>query len=180
MTGWPGEDLRYLLLSTHYRKGLHLSAESLEGARRSRKRLDLFLDRLSRLHQGEPWTDLPEHLAKLLGDFVAALDDDLNIAAALAVLFNFQREVNTRLDQGQLDETGAQAILNQFREFDQVLGIMNFPQPDADAAIDAKVQARETARRQKDFAAADRLRRELADQGIEILDTAAGPVWRRK
>ncbi len=178
--GVAGEDLRYLLLSTHYRKGLHLSAESLEGARRSRKRLDLFLDRLSRLHQGEPWTDLPEHLAKLLGDFVAALDDDLNIAAALAVLFNFQREVNTRLDQGQLDETGAQAILNQFREFDQVLGIMNFPQPDADAAIDAKVQARETARRQKDFAAADRLRRELADQGIEILDTAAGPVWRRK
>ncbi len=178
--GVAGEDLRYLLLGTHYRKSLHLSAESLESARRSRKRLDLFLDRLSRLHQGEPWADLPEHLAKLLGDFVAALDDDLNIAGALAVLFNFQREVNTRLDQGQLDETGAQAILNQFREFDQVLGIMNFPQEDADAAIDAKVQARETARQQKDFAEADRLRRELADQGIEILDTAAGPVWRRK
>jgi cysteinyl-tRNA synthetase len=178
--GVAGEDLRYLLLGTHYRRSLHLSAESLESARRSRKRLDLFLDRLSRLHQGEPWADLPEHLAKLLGDFVAALDDDLNIAGALAVLFNFQREVNTRLDQGQLDETGAQAILNQFREFDQVLGIMNFPQEDADAAIDAKVQARETARQQKDFAEADRLRRELADQGIEILDTAAGPVWRRK
>jgi cysteinyl-tRNA synthetase len=178
--GVAGEDLRYLLLGTHYRRSLHLSAESLESARRSRKRLDLFLDRLSRLHQGEPWADLPEHLAKLLGDFVAALDDDLNIAGALAVLFNFQREVNTRLDQGQLDETGAQAILNQFREFDQVLGIMNFPQEDADAAIDAKVQARETARQQKDFAEADRLRGELADQGIEILDTAAGPVWRRK
>ncbi len=126
-SGVAGEDLRYLLLGTHYRKSLHLSAEALEGARRSRKRLDLFLDRLSRVRQGESWADLPEHLAKLAGDFIAALDDDLNIAAALAVLFNFQREINTRLDQGLLDEAGAQLILNQFREFDQVLGIMNFP-----------------------------------------------------
>jgi cysteinyl-tRNA synthetase len=178
--GTAGEDLRYLLLSTHYRRSLHLSGDALESARRSRKRLDLFLDRLSRHRQGEPWPDLPEHLAKLQGDFVAALDDDLNIAAALAVLFNFQRDVNSRLDLGQMDEAGAQAILNQFREFDQVLGIMNFPQETTDAAIDALVQARETARQQKDFAQADRLRQELANQGIEILDTAAGPVWRRK
>ena len=84
------------------------------------------------------------------------------------------------MDQGLLDEAGAQAIFNQFREFDQVLGIMNFPEAAADEAIDAKVQARETARQQKDFAQADRLRQELADQGIEILDTATGPVWRRK
>ena len=115
--------------------------------------------------QGEPWADLPEHLAKLAGDFIAALDDDLNIAAALAALFNFQREINTRLDQGLLDEAGAQAILNRFREFDQVLGVMNFPLTAADADIDAKVQARETARRQKDFAQADRLRQELAGPG---------------
>ncbi len=178
--GIAGEDLRYLLLATHYRKSLHLSAEVLDSARRSRKRLDLFLDRLSRVSQGETWTDLPEHLAKLSGDFIAALDDDLNIAAALAVLFNFQREINTRIDQGLLDEAGAKTIISQFREFDQVLGIMNFPEAAADEAIDAKVQARETARQQKDFTEADRLRQELADQGIEILDTATGPVWRRK
>jgi cysteinyl-tRNA synthetase len=178
--GVAGEDLRYLLLGTHYRKTLHLSAEALESARRSRKRLDLFLDRLSRVSQGESWDDLPEHLTTLTGDFVAALDDDLNIAAALAVLFNFQREVNTRLDQGILDAAGAQAILNRFREFDQVMGVMNFPLSAADEAIDAKVQAREDARQHKDFVQADRLRQELLDQGIEILDTATGPIWRRK
>jgi cysteinyl-tRNA synthetase len=179
-SGVAGQDLRYLLLGTHYRKSLHLSAEALEGARRSRKRLDLFLDRLSRVRQGESWADLPEHVTKLSGDFIAALDDDLNIAAALALLFNFQREINTRLDQELLDEAGARLIVNQFRQLDQVLGVMNFPETAADADIDARIQARETARRQKDFAEADRLRQELADQGIEILDTAAGPIWRRK
>jgi cysteinyl-tRNA synthetase len=179
-SGATGEDLRYLLLATHYRKTLHLSAEALESTRRSRKRLDQFLERLSRVQQGESWADLPEHLTKLAVDFIAALDDDLNISAALAVLFNFQREINTRMDQGLLDETGARAILSRFREFDQVLGVMNFPLTATDAAIDAKVQARETARQQKDWTQADRLRQELADQGIEILDTPTGTVWRRK
>jgi cysteinyl-tRNA synthetase len=179
-SGVAGEDLRYLLLGTHYRRTLHLSAEALASARRSRKRLDLFLDRLSRVGQGEAWADLAEHLTKLTGDFIAALDDDLNIATALAVLFNFQRETNIRMDQGLLDQAGAQAVLNLFREFDQVLGVMNFPLEAADAAIDALVQARETARQQKDWVEADGLRRELADRGIEVLDTATGPVWRRK
>ena len=179
-SGVAGEDLRYLLLATHYRKTLHLSAEALDGARRSRKRLDLFLERLSRVHQGESWADLPEHLTKLAGDVIAALDDDLNIAGALAVLFNFQRELNTRMDQGLLDEVGARAIMDRFREFDQVLGVMNFPLGTADAAIAAKLQAREAARQQQDWALADRLRQELEDQGFEVLDTPEGPVWRRK
>ena len=179
-SGVAGEDLRYLLLGTHYRKTLHFSAEALESARRSRKRLDLFLERLNRVRQGESWADLPEHLAKLAGDFIAALDDDLNIAAALAHLFNFQREINTRLDQGLVDEAGAKLIVSQLQEFDQVLGVMNFAPAAADVDIDAMIQARETARRQKDFAEADRLRQELADQGIEILDTPNGPVWRRQ
>jgi cysteinyl-tRNA synthetase len=179
-SGVAGEDLRYLLLATHYRKTLHISAEALEGARRSRKRLDLFLERLNRVRQGESWADLPEHLTKLAGDFMAALDDDLNIAGALAVLFNFQREINTRMDQGHLNEAGAQAIMDRLREFDQVLGVMNFPLAATDATIAAKLQEREAARQQQDWAMADRLRQELADQGIEILDTATGPVWRRK
>ncbi len=179
-SGVAGEDLRYLLLATHYRKTLHLSGEALDGARRSRKRLDLFLERLSRVGQGESWADLPEHLTKLAGDFMASLDDDLNIAGALAVLFNFLREINTRMDQARLDEAGARAILDRFREFDQVLGVMNFPLGATDAAIAAKLQEREAARQQQDWALADRLRQELLDQGIEILDTANGPVWRRK
>jgi cysteinyl-tRNA synthetase len=178
--GVAGVDLRYLLLSTHYRKVMHLSTEALESARRSRKRLDLFLERLSRVQAGQPWADLPEHLAKLGVDVVAALDDDLNIAEALAALFNFQREINTRLDQGLLDEAGAQAILERFREFDQVLSVMNFPLTATDAHIAAKLQARETARQLKDYAQADQIRQELLDQGIEILDTPSGPVWRRQ
>jgi len=178
--GISGEDLRYLLLTTHYRKTLHFSPEALEGARRSRKRLNLFVERLSRVRRGESWEDLPEHLAKLAGDVTSALDDDLNIAGALAVLFNFQREINTRMDQENLDEAGAQAIIKQFQEINQILGVMRFPQQADDAAIEAKLQAREEARRQKDWTTADRLRQELLAEGIEVLDTSSGPIWRRQ
>ena len=178
--GVAGADLRYLLLATHYRKTLHISPEALESARRSRKRLDTFLERLSHVEPGEPWDDLGEHLTTLVGDVVAALDDDLNIAGALAAIFNFLRQVNSRLDQRRLDQDGAQAILQTFRELDQVLGVMNFPEAAADEAIAALVAAREAARQQKDWARADQLRQELASQGIEVWDTPTGPIWRRR
>jgi cysteinyl-tRNA synthetase len=129
---------------------------------------------------GEPWDDLGEHLTTLVGDVVAALDDDLNIAGALAAIFNFLRQVNSRLDQRRLDQDGAQAILQTFRELDQVLGVMNFPEAAADEAIAALVAAREAARQQKDWARADQLRQELASQGIEVWDTPTGPIWRRR
>lgn len=177
--GMAGADLRYLLLATHYRKTLHISPEALESARRSRKRLDHFLLRLSRLAGGAHWPDLTEQLTTLVGDFVAALDDDLNIAGALAALFNFIRQVNTRLDQGKLDQAGAQEILATMRQLDQVLGVMHFPEEPADERIATLVAARETARQQKDWTRADQIRQELAAQGIEIQDTPNGPVWRR-
>ncbi len=177
--GVSGEDLRYLLLATHYRKTLHISWEALESAKRSRQRLDHFLLRLSHVAGGAGWPDLTEHLTTLVGDFVAALDDDLNIAGALAALFNFIRQVNIRLDQGKLDQAGAQEILATLRQLDQVLGVMQFPEEAADERIAALVAARETARQQKEWARADQIRQELAAQGIEIQDTPNGPVWRR-
>ncbi len=178
--GVAGEDLRYLLLATHYRKTLHISREALESAKRSRQRLDYFLLRLSRVQGGGGWPDLAEHLATLEGDFVAALDDDLNIAGALAALFHFLRQANTRLDQGLLDEKGAQEILAVYRQLDQVLGVMQVPEEAEDAQIAALVAAREAARQQKDWPRADQLRQELAAQGIEVQDTPSGPIWRRR
>jgi cysteinyl-tRNA synthetase len=71
--------------------------------------------------------------------------------------------------------------MSRFQELDEVLGVMNPPQPAAarDAEIEARVQAREEARRRRDWTAADKIRQELADHGIEIIDTPAGPRWRR-
>ncbi|AEB08954.1 cysteine synthase [Desulfobacca acetoxidans] len=180
-TGVWGVDLRFLLLATHYRKTLHLSNEALDAARRSRRRLDLFLERLNRVNGGKPEGDLPERLARLESEFTAALDDDLNIAGALAALFNFQREINIWMDRGRLAEAEAEAIIDQFRQFDRVLGVMNFPTPaPTDAAIEEKLREREEARGRQDFARADEIRQELAVLGIEVLDTPTGPAWRRR
>lgn len=178
--GIRGEDLRYFLLATHYRKALHFSLASLKEASRARHRLDFFLDRLGRVHGDDNFPELEQLLFKLKKDFTAALDDDLNISQALAAIFTFLHRIHAVIDQGRLGPQGAQAILAKFQKLDQVLGIMNFPQPLADAAIDAQLQAREEARRQRDWARADRLRQELADQGIEVIDTPQGPIWRRR
>jgi len=178
--GHRGEDLRTFLLATHYRKPLHFASASLENARRTRQRLDAFLERLEWVEGGEPYPELDQDLFQLRQDFIAALDDDLNIAAALAVVFAFSKRINTRIDQSRLDQAGAQAVLAKFRRLDQVLGVMNFPQAVSDAEVEAKLAARTEARRQRDWATADRLRQELLEAGIEVTDTPRGPVWHRR
>ena len=91
-------------------------------------------------------------------------------------------EFNADLDRGKLGHAAAAAILSRLAELDEVLGIMNQPQAAAapDAEIDARVQAREEARKRRDWAAADQIRQELAAQGIDLTDTPAGPRWRRQ
>lgn len=178
--GFRGEDIRYFLLATHYRKPLHFSMASLEAVRRARQRLDLFLERLTQLRGGEQFPELNQLLFQLKKDFTAALDDDLNISQALAVIFTFIREIHMYIDQGRLEPRQAQAILAKFQKLDKVLGIMNFPQPSEDTAISAQLQAREEARSQRDWARADRIRQDLQAQGIEVIDTPHGPTWRRK
>ncbi|OPX20797.1 MAG: cysteine--tRNA ligase [Desulfobacca sp. 4484_104] len=178
--GFQGEDIRYFLMTTHYRKPLQLSLDALHAAARARRRLDFFLDRLGHLPAGRGFPDLDQLLFKLKKDFNAALDDDLNISQALAVIFGFLNKVHGLIDHNRLDQDGAQTIMGRFQELDGVLGVMNFPETAQDAAIDAKIQAREAARRQRDWPQADQLRQELAEQGIEVIDTPQGPVWRRR
>jgi len=90
--------------------------------------------------------------------------------------------VNGEIDRGVLGAKAAAAILPRLQELDEILGIMNFPPAAApeDGEIQALVQAREAARKERDWAAADRLRDDLAARGIEVTDTPAGPRWRRR
>jgi cysteinyl-tRNA synthetase len=176
-----GEDVRYFLLATHYRKPLAVTEASLKAAAASRTRLDHFLTRLSLASgDGGAGADLEERLFLLKKDFTAALDDDLNISRALSALFNLVGEVNADLDRGRLGRQAATAVLTRLQELDEVLGVMNFPRPSHDAAIDARLQEREEARQRRDWTTADRIRQELASQGIDLIDTPAGPRWRRR
>ncbi|MBW1916416.1 MAG: cysteine--tRNA ligase [Deltaproteobacteria bacterium] len=178
--GFRGEDLRYFLMATQYRKSLQVTPASLNAARRGRQRLDFFLDRLAQVRRGGHFPELDQLLFQLKKDFMAAMDDDLNISQALAAFFNFLKVGHGLMDQNRLDQAGAQAILVRFQELDEILGIMNIPEPVEDATIEAQIQAREEARRQRDWPRADQIRQELAAQGIEVIDTQQGPVWRRR
>ena len=179
--GFRGEDLRYFLLATHYRKPLAFSAANLKAAAAARARLDHFLERLSlvTLETAGPG-GVEERLFQLKKEFTAALDDDLNIARAMSALFGLVGELHAEMDQGRLGRAEAAMVLTRFEELDEVLGVMNRPQEAQDAEIEAKLRQREEARKRRDWAAADRFRGELAAQGVEITDTPTGPRWKRK
>jgi cysteinyl-tRNA synthetase len=179
--GLKGEDLRYFLLATHYRKPLAFSEAGLKAAAMARTRLDHFLERLSLVPaEGPGAVTMEERLFKFKKEFMAALDDDLNIAKALSALFALVGEVNADLDRGKLGRADAAAVLSRLQELNDVLGVMNPPRPAHDADIEARLQEREEARQRRDWDAADKIRQELTARGIEVIDTTTGPRWRRK
>jgi cysteinyl-tRNA synthetase len=178
--GYSPRALRYSLLSVHYRAALNHTEESLAAAAAAVERLDAVVAALTAYHEDRPDDpDLPIVLAETREAFGAALDDDLGISPALAVLFDLVRELNRRIDGRLLSGDDARRALDLLRDLDRVLAVL----PEADEAIDAETQAlldeRVAARAARDWAASDRLRDELAQRGIAVEDTRDGQRWRR-
>jgi cysteinyl-tRNA synthetase len=180
--GFKGEEVRFFLLGTHYRKPLAISDGSLKAATRARDRLDHFLTRLSAVSTGDDTglKRVEEQLFQLKRDVAQALDDDLNISKALSALFSLVGDVHGDLDRGNLGQKGARAVLARLAEIDELLGVMNPPEASRDAYIETRLAERQAARERQDWAAADNIRAELAEAGFEIIDTPAGSRWRRR
>jgi cysteinyl-tRNA synthetase len=173
--------LRYALISVHYRAPLNYSDESLAAAAAALERLDAIVAALGAYR--EERTD-DEGLAAVLGAaddaFGAALDDDLNVSAGLAVLFDLVRELNRRIDARSLSTADAERALGTLRSFDEVLAILPAAEDELDQETRDLLDARAAARANRDWAASDRLRDELADRGIAVEDTRDGQRWRRQ
>jgi cysteinyl-tRNA synthetase len=180
--GFKGEEVRFFLLGTHYRKPLAISGGSLKAAARARDRLDHFLTRLSAVATGDDTglKRVEEQLFQLKRDVAQALDDDLNISKAMSALFSLVGDVHGDLDRGNLGQKGARAVLARLAEIDELLGVMNPPEAGHDADIDTRLAERQAARERQDWAAADAIRAELAEAGYEIIDTPGGSRWRRR
>jgi cysteinyl-tRNA synthetase len=180
--GYSPRALRYTLLAAHYRAGLEFSDAPLQAAAAAVERLSTVLSALDAYRQDAPdAADLPALLTHTRDAFIAALDDDLNIAPALAAIFDLARELNRRLDARSLSSADAARAAVLLRDLDQVLAVMEDSPtgPALPAEVVALLEARDTAREARDFAASDRLRDELAAYGILVEDTRDGQRWRR-
>src|SRR5262249_17247311 len=129
-----------------------------------------------------PSEQLSEALSRAQSQFEAGLDDDLNTAQALAAVFELIRESNAALDSGDMREDNREAIVEWFSVVDARLAIVPAVEHlvQADEGIDALVAERNAARKNRDFAASDRIRQQLLDRGIIIEDTREGTKWRRR
>jgi cysteinyl-tRNA synthetase len=171
----PGEAIRYALLTAHYRKPLDWSAAGLARARHALDRLYLTLSELPGPDEADAG-EAPEGV-------IDALEDDLNTPKAFAELFALAREANTTTD-----ETERRTLKRQLLAGGCLLGLLQ-QSPQAwlkeagstglDAAeIERLIEARATARRGKDFAEADRIRDQLAAEGVIIEDLPDRTRWR--
>lgn len=175
-------ELRYYLGSAHYRSMLEYSLASLQEAAAGYRRIEAFVLRANDLAPVEP--------GELPADFIAAMNDDLGVPAALAVVHNTVRAGNQALAQG--DQAAVAKAAGQVRAMTAILGVdplvwqAGSAQGNAKehAALDSLIQAalakRAAARAAKNWAVADQVRDELLDAGIEVIDTPEGAKWQVK
>jgi cysteinyl-tRNA synthetase len=182
--GYTAESIRYLLASVPYRKSLNFTFDGLKSAATTIVRLRNFKLRLEtdRLPEGasEVWTT---RTAAAQGAFRNALDDDLNTAEAQAAVFEYLRDANSAMDSGEFRAGNAPAALALLAAFDNVFDVLK-PSAAAgqwsDAEIEALISERDAAKKARNFARADEIRQQLADQGILLEDTKSGVRWKRK
>ncbi len=179
-TGVSPRALRYALLAVHYRQGLDYTDASLPAASAAIDRLDSLVAALEAYRRDGPADPgLPGSLADSRAAFEAALDDDLNISAGLAAIFDLVRDVNRRIDARSLSTNDAATVLATLHDLDRVLGLLPDETSPLDPAAAGLLEAREQARAGRDWARSDALRDELLALGITVEDTRDGQRWRR-
>ena len=191
--GFTGREIRCSLLTAHYRETFNFTLDGLHGARTALARIDECLGKLREAAgapaSGTARTDPQKTLQpagsetgapnNLVARFTAALDDDLNISAAWAAVFEWVRETNRRLAENSLGAADAAAALAAWDKVDSVLGIGTKSGADVPAEILALAEARTAAKKAKDFKRADAIRDELKAKGWAIEDTAKGPKLKK-
>jgi cysteinyl-tRNA synthetase len=174
--GYSSEEMRLVLLSTHYRKKLNFSEKALDQARHSLRSFKDFFARLKKT-DGNENTDLDAKLADADKCFKESLGDDLNISGALAAMHGLMRDVNKMLDENLISAKCAEKILELYRKFDRIFAVVDVDS-EVNEAIPGEIaklaEERKQARADKDYAKSDQLRDQLKELGWIIEDSAEG------
>ena len=198
------EIVRFYLLNASYRQPLDYNETSLEESGKALERLQNTYDTMKDATAKASGSDDVSSLCdKAWKDFEDRMDDDFNTREAIAVMYDFSREANKLWSDGRLSKNGATHVVNVLSRFNETFDVLkehpsmrtttiadeslDFPDPGAaigidisDDDIDKWLQRRDAARKKKDFAYADTVRKKLAEVGIEIQDTKDGATWKRR
>ncbi len=177
--GHSGLAVRYLLMATHYRQQLNFTFQGLEGAANALERYNDFISNLAAHPGNQTGGEAAKYIEQVTSGFESNLDDDLNISGALGAIFDFIRDINRIKAEGKLTAQERDKVLDVMNKFDKVLNFIT-KHDNLDAEVESLIQKRTDAKKAKDFATADSLRKQLADMGIILEDTPQGVKWKRK
>jgi cysteinyl-tRNA synthetase len=189
--GYRPSALRYLLLSSHYRKQLNFTWTGIEQAEEALRRVVDFLAKLDDMTRATGAGDvrnaeLDEAVGRARDAFRDALASDLNTAAGLAAVFDLVREGNTAIAARRMSAADARVVRGAIEDFDRVLGVIALRRaedatPDVPVnEIEQLIDERKAAKQRREFARADDIRNSLADRGVLLEDTPAGTRWKKK
>jgi cysteinyl-tRNA synthetase len=184
--GYRASALRYLLISVHYRKQLTFNWEVLDQAEQALTRLSDFLARLDRVSGDTVHPTLTERLERARSEFKAEMTNDLNVPKALGLVFDLVREMNAAMDEGRVGADDAKAIAATFAYVDRALGVLALRRAEDEQPpipveeIEGLIEGRRAARKARQFARADEIRKHLEERGVLLEDSVTGTRWKRK
>ncbi len=176
---YPYRVIRFFMLSAHYRSPINFSDELLAQSENGLTRIDNCAENLEFYIKNATGADTAD-FAAYKQKFTDAMDDDLNTADAISVLFELVKDINTALAENKLSKESAQAAYDLLKELCDVLGIFKTEKSDSlEAEIEKLIEERQQARKDKNFARADEIRDKLKADGIILEDTPQGVKWKR-
>ena len=178
---YPLQVIRFFMLSAHYRSPLNFSAELVEASKNGLERILTAVDRLKSINgtDGEVDKSVADEMDAFVKKYEDAMDDDLNTADAISVIFELVKYANVNVTEESSKAT-VELVLNTIEKLCDILGIITEKKEEIlDSDIEALIEERQAARKAKNFARADEIRDQLSGMGIILEDTREGVKWKR-